>query len=67
MDGPALVRVLRQIEPNIPIMGMSGHGENNGSESDSPWGLPVFLTKPFTVERLLLAVQELLLAPRQPA
>jgi two-component system cell cycle sensor histidine kinase/response regulator CckA len=66
MDGPALVKFLRQIDPDIRIMGMSGHGENTGGESDAPWGLPVFLTKPFTVERLLLAVHELLLMPRRP-
>jgi two-component system, cell cycle sensor histidine kinase and response regulator CckA len=63
MDGPALVMGLRQIEPNIRIMGMSGHGENTGTDSNTPWGLPVFLSKPFTVERLLLAVHELLMKP----
>jgi two-component system, cell cycle sensor histidine kinase and response regulator CckA len=67
MDGPALVKSLRQIEPNLRIMGMSGHGENTGGDSNRPWGFPVFLSKPFTVERLLLAVYELLLTPRQAA
>jgi two-component system cell cycle sensor histidine kinase/response regulator CckA len=63
MDGPALVTALRQIEPKIRIMGMSGHGEHTGGDSKAPWELPVFITKPFTVERLLLAVHELLLVP----
>jgi CheY-like chemotaxis protein len=67
MDGPALVRALRQIEPDIRIMGMSGHGENMGSDSNAPWGLPVFVSKPFTVERLLFAVHELLMKPLPPA
>lgn len=67
MDGPALVKVLRQIEPEIRIMGMSGHGENAGSDTASPWSLPVFIAKPFTVERLLAAVHELLQIPRQSA
>jgi PAS domain S-box-containing protein len=67
MDGPALVKVLRQIEPEIRIMGMSGHGENAGSDTASPWSLPVFIAKPFTVERLLAAVHELLHLPRQSA
>ncbi len=66
MDGPALIKVLRQIDPDVRIMGMSGHGENAGGSS-SPWGLPLFLTKPFTVERLLVALRELLEAPRRPA
>ncbi len=63
MDGPALVKALREIEPKVRIMGMSGHGDNAGSDSKTPWELPVFVSKPFTVERLLLAVHELLLAP----
>ena len=67
MDGPALVKVLRQIEPDIRIMGMSGHGENAGGDTTSPWTLPVFLAKPFTVDKLLVAVHELLQIPRQPA
>jgi two-component system cell cycle sensor histidine kinase/response regulator CckA len=66
MDGPALVRALRLIEPGIRIMGMSGHGENMGSDSNAPWDLPVFVSKPFTVERLLLAVHELLRSPVPP-
>jgi two-component system cell cycle sensor histidine kinase/response regulator CckA len=67
MDGPALVKVLRQIEPGVRIMGMSGHGENAGGDTASPWSLPVFIAKPFTVERLLTAVHELLQIPRQTA
>jgi two-component system cell cycle sensor histidine kinase/response regulator CckA len=63
MDGPTLVKELRLVDPEVRIMGMSGHGENNGADSNSPWGLPIFLTKPFTVERLLGGLRDLLQAP----
>ena len=63
MDGPALVKELRKMDPCVRIMGMSGHGENIGGNSNSPWGLPIFLTKPFTVERLLGGLRELLQTP----
>ncbi|HXN35277.1 MAG TPA: ATP-binding protein [Opitutaceae bacterium] len=63
IDGLELVKRLRHINPDIRIMGMSGHGEGTGDESGSPWSMGLFLTKPFTVERLLLALRELLRAP----
>ncbi|HEY5078635.1 MAG TPA: ATP-binding protein [Opitutaceae bacterium] len=63
MDGQALVRELLRIDPGLRIMGMSGHGENIGGTSSTPWGLPIFLSKPFTVEKLLVALTELLQAP----
>jgi two-component system cell cycle sensor histidine kinase/response regulator CckA len=63
IDGPALVKALRQIDPKVRIMGISGHGENAVTDSKTPWDLPIFVAKPFTVERLLLAVHELLKLP----
>jgi len=63
IDGLALMKRLRQINPNIRIMGMSGHGESTGPESRNPWSMGLFLTKPFTVEKLLVATRDLLRSP----
>jgi DNA-binding response OmpR family regulator len=65
MDGPTLVRLLKQIDPGVRILGMSGLGDQFGPNSGTPWGLPMFLTKPFTGEKLLVALRELLRAPPQ--
>ena len=62
MDGQALVGELLKIDPDVRVLGMSGHGENIGGSS-TPWALPVFLSKPFTVERLLVSLTELLQSP----
>lgn len=67
MDGPTLVKMLRQVEPGVRIIGMSGHGDGGGSRSRAPWGIPTFLTKPFTIEHLLNALHATLQAPRPPA
>ena len=63
IDGVALMARLRQINPDIRIMGMSGHGESTGPESRNPWSMGLFLTKPFTVEKLLVATRDLLRSP----
>jgi hypothetical protein len=44
---------------------MSGLGDKVGANTNTPWGLPMFLTKPFSGEKLLTTLRELLLAPRQ--
>lgn len=66
IDGPALTKALRQINPEVRIMGMSGHGETFGPEIRNSWSVGFFLTKPFTVEKLLLTLQELLQSPGKP-
>jgi PAS domain S-box-containing protein len=66
IDGPALVRLLRQIDPGVRVMGMSGHGENAGGDGKSSWTVGRFLSKPFTVEKLLVSLSELLKAPVHP-
>jgi hypothetical protein len=65
MDGPALVRLLQQIDPGVRVLGMSGLGDKVGANTKTPWGLPMFLTKPFTGEKLLVTLRELLKAPPQ--
>jgi two-component system cell cycle sensor histidine kinase/response regulator CckA len=62
IDGPALVKILRDIDPDVRIMGMSGHGETYSGSRNS-WSLDTFLTKPFTVEKLLVSLKDLLHAP----
>jgi CheY-like chemotaxis protein len=64
MDGPALVKALRQIDPGVRLIGMSGLAEKiSTTGSISPWSLPLFLIKPFSAEKLMLALRELLRAP----
>jgi PAS domain S-box-containing protein len=67
MDGPALVRILQQLEPDVPIIGMSGLGEKVEANSSTSWEPPMFLNKPFTRAKLLLVLHELLRASRKDA
>jgi len=57
MDGPAAIQALAQINPEIKIIGVSGQT----SESEvTNQVVRAFLAKPYTAERLLNAVHEVL-------
>jgi CheY-like chemotaxis protein len=56
MDGPATIRALRRLNPNVKIIAASGLTANKPELS----GVEGFLTKPYTAERLLKAIAEVL-------
>ena len=61
LDGPATIRGLQRLKPNLPVIAISGMAENEkvARELDRT----TFLLKPFTTERLLHTVNESLHAP----
>jgi PAS domain S-box-containing protein len=65
VDGPTLVHALRHNDPRLPILGMSGLGEQAGAKGLEGLDPPELLAKPFTVEALLTAVHRTL-TPRTP-
>jgi PAS domain S-box-containing protein len=56
MDGPTLVHALRKFSPQLPILGMTGLGEQTGVKGLADLHLPVLLTKPFAGSELLAAL-----------
>lgn len=60
MNGPAIVRALRQIDPGLPILGMTGLPERSALKGFDGLELPCLLTKPFTTEELVRALQQVL-------
>jgi PAS domain S-box-containing protein len=60
MNGPAIVKALRQIDPGMPILGMTGLPERSALKGFDGLELPCLLTKPFTSEELVRALQNLL-------
>src|SRR5262249_778946 len=53
MDGAATLRVLRQIAPEVSVLGVSGLDTETGF-SVGPDGVQAFLTKPYTAKILHL-------------
>ena len=60
MDGPSMVRRLREMGVKVPVVFMSGHAEDNFEENwddDIPF---VFVNKPFDLRTIAEAVKEAL-------
>jgi PAS domain S-box-containing protein len=63
MDGPATIRALRSMRPEVRIIASSGlHGRGNDSHSASIASVGHFLPKPYTAETLLTALRRVLTA-----
>ena len=59
MDGPTMVRAARKMQPDLPILFMSGYAEEQLRKSiDIP--NVAFLAKPFSVQQLAETVRDVL-------
>jgi CheY-like chemotaxis protein len=60
MDGPATIRALLRMNPSVKIIAASGLATGQNPGEGPLEGVQVFLSKPYTAEKLLTALAELL-------
>jgi two-component system cell cycle sensor histidine kinase/response regulator CckA len=60
MDGPATIRALHRLNPQVKVIATSGLDANGGLVESATAGVKAFLSKPFTAEKLLLTLAEVL-------
>jgi two-component system cell cycle sensor histidine kinase/response regulator CckA len=60
MDGPATIRALQKLNPQVRIIAASGLAANEKAAEAASAGVKTFLPKPFTAEKLLLTLAEVL-------
>jgi len=60
MDGPATIRALQRMNPKVKIIAASGLGTGLRAGEGTLEGVSMFLNKPYTAERLLKALAEVL-------
>jgi CheY-like chemotaxis protein len=60
MDGPATIRALKKLNPQVKIIAASGLAANEKSAEAASAGVRLFLPKPYTAEKLLKALAEIL-------
>lgn len=60
MDGVTLVRSLRKVDPNVKVIVSSGHLQKEHMVVLEGLGVKTFLDKPYTADKLLRALQNVL-------
>jgi PAS domain S-box-containing protein len=60
LDGPATIRALQKLNPNIKIIASSGLADNGKAVEAADLGIRHFLAKPYTADRLLKLLIEIL-------
>ena len=60
MDGPATIRALQRMNPNVRIIAASGLGAGQRGGEGALEGVAVFLNKPYTAEKLLKTLAKVL-------
>ena len=60
MDGAAMMRVLKKLEPNIKVIATSGIDQDAKFEELKALGMKAFIPKPYTAEKVLTALHDLL-------
>jgi len=60
MDGPATIRALQRMNPNVRIIAASGLGTGLHAGEGTLEGVSAFLNKPYTAEKLLKTLAEVL-------
>ena len=66
MDGPTLLRHIREIRPDLRVIFMSGYAEEAFDRNLSADEDFVFLQKPFTLKQLATVVKQTLTKPNTP-
>jgi PAS domain S-box-containing protein len=63
MDGPATIIALKAMNPQIKIIGSSGHASNDGVAKALGAGVKHFIPKPYTAEKLLALLAQVVNEP----
>jgi two-component system cell cycle sensor histidine kinase/response regulator CckA len=62
MDGPTSIRELRKVNAETKIIGVSGLTDKDKLEKIAETHVDAFLTKPYTTEKLLMTIREVISA-----
>jgi DNA-binding NtrC family response regulator len=60
MDGPATIRALQKMNPRVRVIAASGLSANDKAAEAASVGVHAFLSKPYTAEKLLKTLAEIL-------
>jgi CheY-like chemotaxis protein len=64
MDGPATIRAVQAVDPDLPIIACSGLRSGPSADQAKALKVKAFLTKPYAAAKLLSTLRDALAAPR---
>jgi DNA-binding NtrC family response regulator len=64
MDGIEVLKILKKIVPDLPIIMLTGHGSEEAARDGIRFGAFDYLTKPCDFEDLILKIQEVVSSRR---
>lgn len=67
MDGLEVLRIFKKMDPEMPVIMLTGHGSEQAAREGISSGAFDYLTKPYELEDLILKIQEATKHTRQPA
>jgi DNA-binding response OmpR family regulator len=60
MDGIEVIRILRKMAPDLPVIILTGHGDENAAKEGIKSGAVEYLTKPCDFEELVGKIKQVL-------
>ena len=58
MDGLEVLKILKIVDPDLPVIMLTGHGSRDATEHGMAGGAFDYLTKPYDLDRLVEKVQQ---------
>ena len=64
MDGIEILKILKKIVPDLPVIMLTGHGSEEAAREGIQLGASDYLTKPCDLEELIVKIQDIVSSGR---
>jgi len=64
MDGIEVLKIIKKMAPDIPVIMLTGHGSEQAAEEGLKYGAMDYLTKPCDLEELIAKINKAIPAGR---
>jgi DNA-binding response OmpR family regulator len=64
MDGIEILKILKKIVPDLPVIMLTGHGSEEAARDGIQLGASDYLTKPCDLEELIVKIQDIVSSGR---
>jgi DNA-binding NtrC family response regulator len=58
MDGIEILKIFKKMDPNMPVLMLTGHGSEHSASEGKKFGAYDYLTKPYELDELIQKIRE---------